>query len=227
MSNNFYDDVYYNQGSNARCKRRKGSINPKNMESGFIKNLFHPKPGTRHLDIGCGTGDYLASINDKDIDLWGIDISKIATTLAREKVAIPEQVICADADPLPFNDEEFDSITAWGVIEHFRSVDSIIQEIARVLKAKGMAVIMVPNVYYYKFMWDALRKGKGPARHQEIEYLYAFKEWIDLLEKNGLGVIKSKRHNKFNKPQIAWLRKIIPFYLSNHFIFFCKKLQTL
>jgi ubiquinone/menaquinone biosynthesis C-methylase UbiE len=227
MSSNFYDDVYYNQSSSVCCRRHKGSINPKDVESDFMKNLFHPKPGTRHLDIGCGTGEYLASIDGKGVDLWGIDISKIATDHAREKVAMPEQIICADADPLPFKDEEFDSITAWGVIEHFRSVDSIIQEIARVLKTEGIVAIMVPNVYYYKFIWDALRKGKGPARHQEIEYLYAFKEWVGFLEKNGLSIVQAKRHNKFNKPKLMWLRNIIPFYLSNHFIFFCKKLQTL
>ena len=223
MADNFYDDVYYRAKADA-SKRSNAGLKAKDREIDFFNRIFQPQEGTALLGLGCGTGDYLGSLKYRNIDVWGIDISEIATASARQKVKKPEQIICADAERLPFEDGTFDYVTAWGVIEHFPDTDSIVQEVARVLKPQGTAVIMVPNIYYYKFVWDALCKGKGPVKHQEIEWLYAFQEWKQLLEKGGLNIIRCERHNKFNKSGIAqWLKKAVPFYFSNHFIFLTRK----
>lgn len=223
MANNFYDKVYYRENA------APGTVSKAAAEAGvrkitFYRSFIPPEAQGRLLDIGCGRGEFLESLKSSSpLDLWGIDISEIATNQARQRVAKPDQVICANADPLPFEDNKFDIVTAWGVIEHFYSIESILREISRALKEDGMAIIMVPNVYYYKFLWDTLRKGSGPVKHQEPEVLLAFQEWKQLIEDNGLRVERTERHNKFNKPKAHWLRQMIPFYLSNHFIYICRK----
>ncbi len=223
MGNNFYDTVYYGKTDEDITKKkiRKDLV----RENTFYKNILCPQAGTKLLDLGCGGGIYLKMLADTDAELWGIDISENAVSIARQRMKKPDQIICADADPLPFDSDEFDYVSAWGTVEHFISVSSILKEIKRVLKPGGKAVISVPNVYYYKYIWDTLRKGTGPVKHQEPEVLYSFREWKGIIEKAGLEVIRKFRHNKFVQPRfMIWLRSIfIPFYLSNHFIFVCTK----
>ena len=223
MGINFYDQHYY--------KNLRGNLPEKEPHPGqrrqirFFKQILCPKENEKLLDLGCGTGDYLSALSDSKADLWGIDISELATAVAKKKVIRPNQILCADALPLPFESNTFDHVTAWGVIEHFPNIPKIIGEIRRVLKADGTSAIMVPNYYYFQFIWDTIRKGSGPVKHQEVETLYSFAEWRTVIEKEGLKIVNVNSHNKFNKsPAAIWLRnKLIPFYLSNHFIFICKK----
>lgn len=222
MSGNFYDDKYYSKLNPEDKIERRALI--KSPEQLFLETVFSPRPGEKVLDVGCGPGIILGMLEETGADLWGIDISENAVEIAKKRVSKPAQIICGSADPLPFGDGAFDHILAWGVIEHFPSIASILKEMARCVKVGGHVIIMVPNAYYYKFVWDTFRKGSGPRRLQEIEALYAFGEWKSLIEKAGLSVIKSARHNKFDKPRLAWLRNmLIPFYFSNHFVFVCKK----
>ena len=222
MSENFYDKHYYKDLNPQDPIERRARV--KSPEQKFLESVFTPKPGERVLDVGCGPGVTLGMLEETGADLWGIDLSKIAIEIARKRVSKPDQVICADAVPLPFKAGEFDYILAWGVIEHFPSIPVILAEIVRCVKKGGGVIIMVPNAYYYKFVWDTLRKGSGPRKLQEVETLYSFKEWKDLIEAAGLTVVRFARHNKFNKPVWAWLRdRLIPFYFSNHFVFVCKK----
>ncbi len=222
---NFYDEVYYKDSTAADSAPLKISPSTR-RENLFYKSLICPAKGEKLLDVGCGTGNYLSSIRSSGGNLWGIDISEIATRNAKKVVDKPEQILCTNADgSLPFAEEEFDYVTAWGVIEHLPSIPKILQEIRRVAKPAATIAIMVPNVYYYSFILRTLRTGAGPVKHQEIEVLYSFKEWKDLIEASGLTVVKTDRHNKFNRsPFVIWLRRLyVPFYLSNHFIYICKK----
>jgi len=225
MDSNFYDRTYYKPVSDNGIKQPSPA---KAREIKFLKNLIYPESGKKLLDIGCGTGTFLKSIEGSEVDLWGIDISVNATNIVKKILSKPGQIICKNACPLPFGDNEFDYVTAWGTIEHFPSTLSILREIKRIIKHEGKIAIAVPNVYYCKFIWDTFRKGTGPVKHQEIEFLYSFEEWKVLIQKAGLSVLKVFRHNKFNKhPIIIWLRNIfIPFYFSNHFVFICTKKES-
>jgi len=222
MENNFYDSHYYN-GVSVGKKNRSGTHSDKQTK--FLKGLINLENQKKLLDLGCGTGCFLESLNDAQIDSWGIDISRKATDIAKGRVSKPEQIVCENAQVLPFKDSEFDCVTAWGTVEHFPDTSLILEEIKRVAKKDATIFIMVPNAYYYKFVWDTLRKGTGPQKHQEIEFLYSYGEWKKIIESAGLSVINTLRHNKFNKNSfVIWLRnRVVPFYLSNHFVFICKK----
>ena len=219
----FYDEDYYGGISFAEASTRHLRPNKK-RELDFYKSLYTPKSGEKLLDIGCGTGDYLVTVEETRAELWGIDISNNAAEVAKRRLKRPEKILCQSADPLPFRDGEFDAVTSFGSIEHIPNLDSILSEIHRVLKKGGHAILMVPNLYYYQFIWKTLRKGTGPVRHQLCEQLYSFGEWKNLIEKAGFKILRLRRHNKFNKPLLMWLRELlIPFYLSNHFAFVCTK----
>jgi 2-polyprenyl-3-methyl-5-hydroxy-6-metoxy-1,4-benzoquinol methylase len=226
MEDNFYDRVYYQTKPIPKHLLSK-YINDKRREIRFLNTIARLDHPGRLLDIGCGVGDYLESVNRPGIDPWGIDISKKATDVAKTRVSKPEQILCSSAPPLPFEDNSFEYVTAWGVIEHFPSIPRILQEIHRITKPGASIFIMVPNLFYYTFIWNAFKTGRGPIRHQEPEQFFAFQEWKHLLEHHGLRIKTVARHNKFNKSELtAALRTLItPFYLSNHFIFTCEPIR--
>ncbi len=226
MKKDFYESSYYKKadpGAFDEGKQKKYAL-----EKEFYGNLLQLKPGEKVLDVACGSGNMLYLLKDTGADLFGIDISKTAVEIAKKRVEKPEQIVCADADPLPYKDNEFDCILALGVIEHFPDISSIVRQIARCVKKTGRVIIAVPNTYYYKFVWDTLRKGSGPCKHQEIETLYSFKEWKEIIERSGLTVERTARHNKFNRTRLeSWLCDLfIPFYFSNHFVFVCVKQES-
>jgi len=77
---------------------------------------------------------------------YGVDIS--APTVTRATDAFAEGALrCAVADVrhLPFTDSSFDLIYSMGTVEHFDETQAAIEEIRRVLKPGGRAIIGVPN----------------------------------------------------------------------------------
>jgi SAM-dependent methyltransferase len=54
--------------------------------------------------------------------------------------------VIASAEALPFRGESFDSVGCGEVIEHLRDPQSCIDEIRRVLKGDGTAVVTTPNL---------------------------------------------------------------------------------
>lgn len=75
-----YDDFYANIYDHLVFNNLKDDY-----EIGFIINQTTPSSQSRILDIGCGTGNMVASLGSKGLDVLGIDISKSMIEKAREK----------------------------------------------------------------------------------------------------------------------------------------------
>lgn len=81
---------------------------------------------------------------------YGIDIS--APTVAQAGAAFdaapgagPLNAVVGDVRAIPFGAGSFDLIYSMGTIEHFAATERAVEEIARVLKPGGRAIIGVPN----------------------------------------------------------------------------------
>jgi SAM-dependent methyltransferase len=138
------------------------------------------KTGGRLLDIGCNTGRVCVALADRFDELVGIDLAdsvvQTGQRLIRERFPALEgkiRLIAASADdPLPFPDRHFDAVLASAVIEHLISPFAIMDEIARVTRPGGCAVITVPNLQYIKHIKD-LVLGRIPltgTNRREIEH---------------------------------------------------------
>jgi len=81
---------------------------------------------------------------------YGIDISEPTVSQARAAFdAGPGELqgAVADVRSLPFRNASFDAIYSMGTIEHFDETERAIEEMARVLKPGGSAIVGVPNRY--------------------------------------------------------------------------------
>ncbi|MEO6457798.1 MAG: class I SAM-dependent methyltransferase [Chloroflexia bacterium] len=108
-------------------------------------------PSGRALDLGCGTGLNLDFLSHYARPV-GTDFSEEALRFCRER---GHQLLCkADAAALPFQDGEFDIITALDVIEHLDDDLAALTEIRRVLRPGGLVIISVPAYPALWSYWD-------------------------------------------------------------------------
>lgn len=116
--------------------------------------LSYAKRKGKLLDIGAGTGDFLAFAKAKNWEVMGIEPSEKAKELARKK-GVP---FVEDSQEL--SDNSFDVITMWHVLEHVRDLDKQLSELKRICKPGGYVIIAVPNfksydAKFYKEFWAA------------------------------------------------------------------------
>lgn len=97
------------------------------------------------LELGCGEGrgvELLAPLADTYI---GID--KIESVIDSLEKKYPDYEFMSGVfPPFPFEDDSFDTIVTFQVIEHVKNDEGFIKEIYRVLKPGGKALITTPNI---------------------------------------------------------------------------------
>jgi ubiquinone/menaquinone biosynthesis C-methylase UbiE len=108
-----------------------------------IINFLGLQEDDRLLEVGCGTGNILESLDSKKT--VGIDLSKYLLQKTRQKNIPNLQLINANGENLPFKDHCFNKAICSEVIEHVQNPQSLLTEIGRVLDSKGRLVISIPN----------------------------------------------------------------------------------
>lgn len=109
---------------------------------------LEPLSGSALLDLGSGVGwgARLSLARGRGKLAVGLDFSRRALRLAHR--ATPEaRWVQGDGTSLPFRDGAFDRLFSFGSLEHFPDVSRGLAEAFRVLRAGGLAVVVVPNFY--------------------------------------------------------------------------------
>lgn len=97
------------------------------------------------LDVGCGWGWFIHFAEEKVIDIYGFDIN---LKLLKEALTFGvryNRLLISDGQYMPFRDNIFEFIFCWHVLEHIPNPQKTLREITRVLKAKGVFILGVPN----------------------------------------------------------------------------------
>lgn len=120
--------------------------------------------GLKVLEIGCGLGTDGAQFAEAGADYTGVDLTEAAVELARryfELFGLPGTFQTADAENLSFPDESFDLVYSHGVLHHTPETEKAIQEIHRVLRPRGRAVVMLYHrgSYNYRVNISLLRRA--------------------------------------------------------------------
>ena len=99
---------------------------------------------------------------------------------------------CAASDvrALPFADDSFDAIYSMGTIEHFDETEQAVDEIARVLKPGGRAIVGVPNRHdpFLRPLLATVMQAVGLYRYG-YEKSYSRRRLREMLERAGLTVV--------------------------------------
>lgn len=194
---------------------------------------IHKGKSKKILDVACGTGEFLIEAKERGMDIYGIDISSFAIEDARKHVK--GKFFTGTGENLPFRHNEFDFATCIGSLEHFPNPEKGIMEMARVIKKDGVCLIHVPNLMFLGHIYMTYRYGIMPSEGKQSfsETFYTYEGWKNLLQKNGLRVIKCDVVNDMSKTEkvnkvtkFIWqifIKQFVPFHLSYGFNFYCKK----
>jgi 2-polyprenyl-3-methyl-5-hydroxy-6-metoxy-1,4-benzoquinol methylase len=107
------------------------------------------------LDIGCGTGDFIAHCTSLGWNCTGVEPDPGARLSAQKK-----SLNVLDLSYLESCNAQFDVITMWHVLEHVHELEQRMQQLKRLIKNDGIIIIAVPNLKsfdakYYKEFWAA------------------------------------------------------------------------
>jgi SAM-dependent methyltransferase len=117
-----------------------------------ILPFLTPVPNVMLLDIGCFDGIKTALIRDalEAREAWGVDFLSEKLAQARKRGIQTREFDLNAGKPLDFPAGMFDVIICSEVIEHVYSPDDLLDEIARLIKPGGYAVLTTPNLASWK-----------------------------------------------------------------------------
>ncbi len=104
------------------------------------------------LDIATGTGDLAILMAQTKADkIIGLDISAGMLEVGKKKIAAKNlsntiEMVLADSESIPFEDNYFDAITVAFGVRNFDNLEKGLSEILRVLKPNGVFVILETSV---------------------------------------------------------------------------------
>ena len=193
-----FDSKYYESYKSASLLRQEGD--KPYLYSYWKRYLKKLKPKGKLLDIGCGLGFFLKRMQDI-YETYGIDISEYAVEEAR-KAAVRSKIKICSVIELPFEDNFFDDVTAFYIVEHLEEPSLFFKKIQRILKKDGSLVISTPNLDSFgarikgkdkdsKNLPYHLRKKQWHGwRDNSHVNILPRREWRNLVEKNGFVIIR-------------------------------------
>lgn len=146
---------------------------------GTTYGLPIPPPGSRILELGCGSGKTASHLAGENRELVAVDFSPaaVAMTCSRERVHPGFTPAVADARDLPFRRETFDAVFAIHVFGHMGTADRrrAAAEAIRVLARDGILVFRSFSRNDFRFGRGekteprTFRRGTGIITHYFIE----------------------------------------------------------
>jgi ubiquinone/menaquinone biosynthesis C-methylase UbiE len=156
--------------------------------------------GKRLLEIGCGMGYDSLEFLKRGVRVTAIDLTENAVLMTKRHFeaegVTAEDVRIGNALALDFPDAAFDGAWANGVLHHTGDTQRAIDEIRRVLKPGGRAIIS----HFYRrpsWMWTIHRLGREPIEAHEadppVTEFYTEEQILDMFR--GFEVVETAREH--------------------------------
>lgn len=121
---------------------------------------FDKYTGKKVLEVGFGQGTDLIQFARGGAAVYGIDLTPRHVELTRQRFSLEEKtarLLRGDAENLPLSNDTFDLVYSFGVLHHTPDTQGAINEIHRILKSNGEAVITFYNRHSAVFWYIILR----------------------------------------------------------------------
>ncbi len=122
-----------------------------------LVTFFTERVGTvehkKILDVGFGNGGICIAFNQAGAVMSGLDVDQALKDIADRHVASHGAHVdlrIYDGTNFPYDDDSFDAVVSFSVLEHVTDAEKVISEMLRVLKPGGRILLTLPNKYYPK-----------------------------------------------------------------------------
>jgi len=183
----------------------------KPAEEGYFKDLFDlklqqvidlSKKGDKILDIGCGAGDILMLLYDRGkasgienyVEISGVDFTEAFLDEVEEKIRNhpyygkqPHKLYHLDVTNMDGIDNDyFDIVFSFAVLYYIEDIESVVNEMYRILKPGGYAVVEFGNK-------NSLGNYESGRVSTNVEYYHKTLEDLEaLIDRSGLIPIKRR-----------------------------------
>lgn len=177
-----------------------------------ILKPFNPKV---IMDMATGTGDFaIEALKLNPERIVGVDLSNGMLEVGRKKMIKRKvnhiiEMVQGDSENLSFDDNTFDAYTVGFGVRNFQNLDAGLTEMLRVLKPKGVGVILefskpkkFPVKQYFKFhskyiiptFGKLISKDKAAYTYlpESVEAFPEGKAFMDIMTSVGYSNVKSK-----------------------------------
>lgn len=161
----WYREGYWNHWRDEPLRSQRSNVYIHALT--WIEQL-HPKLGIL-VDVGCGSGAFLALCQKRGWMGLGFDPSTQAVACAR---ALGLEVYCSSFLPCDLADETTDVVTFINVLDHLRNPIGALQEAWRILRPNGLIYIRVPNGPFHVRLMSLLSAVE--LRHMAVFHLFGF-----------------------------------------------------
>jgi SAM-dependent methyltransferase len=144
-----------------------------------IPELRLPPGGRRtFLEVGSNWGRWCVAAARRGYVPTGVDPSLKGVQAAKrvaEQLGVEAEYVVGDARHLPFPDASFDVAFSYSVFQHFSKRDALaaFDELGRVLKPGGTALVQLANVWGARSLWNQVRE----RRFREPRTLFDVRYW--------------------------------------------------
>lgn len=146
------------------------------------------------LEVGCGTGYWLNCLKTENINLFGIDLSRgMLGKINNDELKL--NLICADANSLPFIYGQFDLIFCVNAIHQFRDKKEFIKSAARLLKPEGILAVVGLNPGHKDHKWYIYDYFEG-VYQTDLKRFPSFTDIKTWMKDSGLKNVRLKTAHK-------------------------------
>lgn len=149
------------------------------------------------LDIGTGPGLLMLGASNQVNVALGLDIHQMLPSVKQMLNSLGVKnygLIRADANDMPIKNESISMVFALDVLEHIPTAAMAIQEINRILKEDGRAVISIPTeTLFYRLGRLVFKLAKGPCAGEHFHDFHSINSMLSkhmkVKERRGIGRI--------------------------------------
>lgn len=185
-----------------------------------IVEEYAPQKG-KILDVGCAAGFFLHTAKQHGWEPYGVEPSRWMAEWGNERFGL--SILPGFLKEAKYENNQFDAVTMWDVLEHTPDPMSELAETNRILKPGGILVINFPNI------GSKLARLAGRRWWFILSvHLYHFtpQTITRMLELNGFEVLSIRRH--YQTLNLEHLMKMVGLYspgLSNFGLRFIRALR--
>jgi ubiquinone/menaquinone biosynthesis C-methylase UbiE len=174
----YYEDLW---------QRLPDELAPPDFERRRRFLLGNLRQGERVLDLGCGTGEFTASLAAAGAAPIGVEVAQAALERARSRHPDLEFCLAPTEGSLPLEDCSFDMVWASEVIEHVADTARWLSEIRRVLRPGGRLLLTTPSHGRMRIVLGGIERYSEPLG--DHLHLYTRRSLAQTLGELGFGQV--------------------------------------